>query len=69
VLGEENDKDRKGITPLAKEPAQQAFLVGLQKAVQAARDALDDRRRETDDMKQTVVELQKNLEAALQKKP
>jgi hypothetical protein len=69
VLGEEDDKDRKGITPLAKEPAQQAFLAGLQKPVKAARDVLDYKREEAADMKPHLVELQKKLDASLQKKP
>ena len=45
------------------------FLVELQKSVKELSDLLDDKRHEGDDMKPPVEELQKKLEAWLQKKP
>jgi hypothetical protein len=64
----EDEKNPKGIASLA--PAdQKALLAALQKDVKDAVDVLDDKRQETEDMKPTVMQLQKKLEAWLQKKP
>ena len=74
ALNGDGEKDHKGVAPLAHEPAQQAFVAGLQKLLKEAVDLLDDKsKKDADghliDMRPTVQELQKNLEALLQKKP
>ena len=69
ALGGDDEKAHKAIASLAKEPPQQTFVAGLQKAVKDTIDALDDKSHEKDDMKDTVTTLQKQLEGLLQKKP
>jgi hypothetical protein len=68
ALGGDGDADHKGIASLAQEP-QQPFLDELQKNIKELSDLLDDKARKDDDMKPPVEDLQKKLEAWLQKKP
>jgi len=70
ALDGDDEKTHKGIASLpAKDPAQQPFVAGLQKALKEAVDVLDDKKKERDDMKPTVTGLQKELEDLLPKKP
>jgi hypothetical protein len=63
------DESRKGIASLAKDANQQAFVDGLQKAINEACKTLDDKNKEDKAMKAVVQDLQKSLKAWLEKKP
>jgi len=61
------DKNRKSILSLAKDPAQQNLMAALQKSIEAMTSIIDNRNSEKDDLKKGVEDLRTKLETWLKK--
>ncbi len=61
------DKNRKSILSLVKDPAQQNLLAALQKNIEAMTTIIDDKKSENEDLKKGVEELRSKLDSWLKK--
>jgi hypothetical protein len=68
IVGD-GDAEHKGIISLAKEPEQQEYVAGLQKALTKATEFLDDKKNDDEKLDDPLEKLQGELESLLKKKP